>query len=245
MKSRNAGLICLAVGLVFLAFGCPRLSDAGDMDITVAYDVSLSTDNKSTNQNNPGHQYLFVGANRPGRDFQGMFGFDVSQLTSTLVAGDTLIINSISFNSYMNWNDGDGDVDIALGNIDNWDVDVVTWNSSHDDHGATLDTIYLDDSRLNSYVTWDVTSIGAGALTDNDFVTFYLSIPNPGISGNWHNFENEEWSGTNESFLSIDFDIVSAPVPEPATVALLGIGIVGLAGAEVRRRRKKKAVDHS
>ncbi|MBT3354522.1 MAG: PEP-CTERM sorting domain-containing protein [Candidatus Marinimicrobia bacterium] len=35
---------------------------------------------------------------------------------------------------------------------------------------------------------------------------------------------------------------VANPVPEPTAVVMLGIGLVGLAGAEVRRRWKKRVV---
>jgi len=38
---------------------------------------------------------------------------------------------------------------------------------------------------------------------------------------------------------------ISDPILEPLTITLLGICLVGLAGAEVRRRQKKKAVDKS
>ena len=91
----------------------------------------------------------------------------------------------------------------------------------------TMALIINNSNQLTA--TWDYGSDGNIDLRMDNFFTasFLTSL----IYSGW--FE----SGAGE--------ISNQPVPEPATVALLGIGLAGLAGAEVRRRRKKKTVDNS
>ncbi len=60
----------------------------------------------------------------------------------------------------------------------------------------------------------------------------------------WFDFDGYETGDPEVEFQGSNGVTVEV-VPEPTTIALLGIGLVGLAGAEVRRRRRKKSVGNN
>lgn len=222
-------------------------SIAAVIDIKVSQDVSLASSRPDSNSNNPGHEFLWVGDNTGGRDYQGMFGFNMSSLTSLLEVGDSLIVDGMTFYSYNNFGsyddrsnrfvsvDSTGPVQIALADSDVWNANTVTWNSHHGAHGVVLSSVTVGPANVGTYVAWDVTAVGVSEFLADNYLTFYLFIPNVGSGDNWHDFENEEYSGMNESFLRVNYRTVRNQIPEPACLSLLGFAIFGL----VTTRRRK------
>lgn len=166
---------------------------------------------------------LGIGDNTGTRDFQGMFRFDIGVLTSQVVAPDTFSINSITFRAFHWFRDNGNTSDIvrvALGNTDVWDEDSATYNSSAGNHGPAVAQASLTAGTLNSYVSWNVSSIGAAPLIDNGKVTFYMFVDVAGI--NWHNIRPTESGSTLAPYLDIDFTI-NDNTPPVVTVTSPGV----------------------
>ena len=219
-------LKCIGIALTLILTA--SMTNAASIIIYSDQDTSLSSEQPYEPQTG-GSNWLYVGDNTGDRDYQSMFGFDMSPLTSVKGPNENLNISSLSFHAYNNYNEGTGAVDISLGNTDLWDAPLVTWNSSHSDHGSTIDSRVVSDINLMSYISWDITSIPQSQFLTDNYITLYLSIPNPGVGNNWHDFEPKISGGNNEAYLKIEYQVSSIPIPAAAWLfgsALAGLGVV-------------------
>ncbi len=116
----------------------------------------------------------------------------------------------------------------------------------------------------SSWAPQILTDFGVTSQNSNQFASYVTtrSVTN-GLAGNLqvilpvtNGLRGIDYIGTNAHGLPTntipqDFGVLlyrtptTAPIPEPGTIALFGIGLLGMAGAKVRSRRKKKPEDIS
>ena len=91
---------------------------------------------------------------------------------------------------------------------------------------GVIETVNYDPTSSQSGLTWDIDNVMVGAKVD----LFYYGDPIlPGNSGQFKVFTN------NPDHVAFGVAFYPSPVPEPATMGLLGLGLAGL----VARKRRK------
>jgi hypothetical protein len=201
-------------------------------------------------------------------DAQGVTGSTVDHWDFTVNTAGNIGIDLLSWETKLGTNvdvNGDGEIAMVDTHIrlfaDDGSLDAADFLFANNKSIWTLGdgSISIRDSYLNKNLAIGNYTLAVGAynLTTAEAIAQTNSPNNYPIGGgviggpegdNTVNYDHGDYQITWTGDVTITGGPgvgQGTPIPEPTTVALLGIGLVGLAGAEVRRRRKKREVDKS
>ncbi len=112
----------------------------------------------------------------------------------------------------------------------------------------TGENVKLDGSIIGTLDTYSSCWLWGNPMDDLAFAEFDVAAElDPFDNGSLLNLslkinESGDWSGKDyilgTSTFDLDYENGSAPVPEPATMVLFGLGLIGLAGASRKKLKK-------